>query len=408
MKLPDHNTFRRYNLLLEISALCLTFVILLVAVWFTLHQINRKYLDLRLVDAVKVEIFLQKHIDDARLSLEAFVNLHEAKSSPRVLQLFPIFSDIYHLDPQLRIKHIYKAKPASKASVGFSFSIGKLADYLKAVDKRREVSEIMRSYEDDSPGVYFAIRSATDLYLGRLDIAYLQNSLIQFSKLSGNPVMLVAPDGFVMLSGNPTLSVPVFDFKKWAGMPSAGRTLFVGDRQWIPVITHIGTIDTRIVTLIPTDMLEAQRNALLGFLVVFMVGLICLVLLKSQQLNRLFIEPLAAFAARMRDLEKGRRITADDDSMNKFDELANINAQFLVMAEAIRNREQSLSESEEKFHLAFENANTGMCLVDIQGRLLQVNDKMCTIFGYSRSELERMTVNDMAVSEDLEISQKFT
>jgi PAS domain S-box-containing protein len=69
--------------------------------------------------------------------------------------------------------------------------------------------------------------------------------------------------------------------------------------------------------------------------------------------------------------------------------------------------EEALNESEEKFRLAFNHANSGMCLVDCKGNLLQVNDKMTEIFGYSKSELERMTVNDLAISEDMELSTQF-
>jgi PAS domain S-box-containing protein len=76
---------------------------------------------------------------------------------------------------------------------------------------------------------------------------------------------------------------------------------------------------------------------------------------------------------------------------------------------ADRRREdaEALRESEEKFRLAFSNANTGMCLVDLQGRLLQVNDKMTEIFGYSRRELESMTVDDLALPEDAGLSREF-
>ncbi len=48
-----------------------------------------------------------------------------------------------------------------------------------------------------------------------------------------------------------------------------------------------------------------------------------------------------------------------------------------------------------------------MCLVSPQGRLLQVNDKMSAIFGYSRQELEGMTVNDLTLAEDASISPKY-
>ncbi len=75
--------------------------------------------------------------------------------------------------------------------------------------------------------------------------------------------------------------------------------------------------------------------------------------------------------------------------------------------QAARAQVDALRESEEKFRLAFDNANTGMCLVDLEGRLLQVNDKMTAIFGHSRSELQAMTVNELALAEDAAVSPEF-
>lgn len=67
----------------------------------------------------------------------------------------------------------------------------------------------------------------------------------------------------------------------------------------------------------------------------------------------------------------------------------------------------ALRESEEKFHLSFDNANIGMCLVDLQGNLLQVNPTMCQIFGYSQDELIGMNVATLALPEDDQVSSKF-
>ncbi len=72
-----------------------------------------------------------------------------------------------------------------------------------------------------------------------------------------------------------------------------------------------------------------------------------------------------------------------------------------------KRAEEALRESEERFRLAFENANTGVCLVDLEGNLTKVNDKMCEIFGYTKEELERMTVNDIAHPEDMDKSPMF-
>jgi len=72
-----------------------------------------------------------------------------------------------------------------------------------------------------------------------------------------------------------------------------------------------------------------------------------------------------------------------------------------------KQAEEALRKSEERFRLAFENANTGVCLVDPDGNLTRVNNKMCEIFGYTKQELEAMTVNDIAHPEDIDKSPEF-
>jgi PAS domain S-box-containing protein len=64
-------------------------------------------------------------------------------------------------------------------------------------------------------------------------------------------------------------------------------------------------------------------------------------------------------------------------------------------------------EMDQKFRLAFENANIGVCLVDLQGKILRVNNKICEIFGYEKPELEGMTVNSIAHPDDRNVSPNF-
>jgi PAS domain S-box-containing protein len=75
--------------------------------------------------------------------------------------------------------------------------------------------------------------------------------------------------------------------------------------------------------------------------------------------------------------------------------------------EKARDTELALLESEERFRLAFENANIGVCLVGSDGRFLRVNDEMCRILGYDQHELESMTVSDVTHPEDLDVSTAF-
>ncbi len=72
-----------------------------------------------------------------------------------------------------------------------------------------------------------------------------------------------------------------------------------------------------------------------------------------------------------------------------------------------KQADEKLRQSEERFRLAFENASIGMCLVSLEGILLQVNTRMADMFGYSPAELAGMSVNALAVPEDAALSTSF-
>lgn len=69
--------------------------------------------------------------------------------------------------------------------------------------------------------------------------------------------------------------------------------------------------------------------------------------------------------------------------------------------------EESLKKSEERFFQAFKFANIGVGILDTEGRIIQVNNQMCEIFGYSPKEFEGMDVNDITHPDYLDISPAF-
>ena len=80
---------------------------------------------------------------------------------------------------------------------------------------------------------------------------------------------------------------------------------------------------------------------------------------------------------------------------------------FTMDITARRKAEENLRNSEELFRQSFENANVGVCLVGIDGKLLKVNRRMCDMFGYEPQEMETMTVNDLADPDFMEVSPGF-
>ncbi|MDS4059753.1 MAG: PAS domain S-box protein, partial [Candidatus Contendobacter sp.] len=102
------------------------------------------------------------------------------------------------------------------------------------------------------------------------------------------------------------------------------------------------------------------------------------------------------------DITEPKRIEQEIRELN-----ANLERRVEERTAEVQAASAVLRESEERFRLAFNQVNTGMGLVDLQGKILQVNDKMGVIFGYSRRELEGMNFNDLTIPDDLTVSPAF-
>ncbi|HHP7244892.1 MAG TPA: PAS domain S-box protein, partial [Elainellaceae cyanobacterium] len=63
--------------------------------------------------------------------------------------------------------------------------------------------------------------------------------------------------------------------------------------------------------------------------------------------------------------------------------------------------ERALRESEERFRRIFEDAAVGMAIVGLEGRMLRVNQELCTFLGYSKPELLRMVVEDFTHPDEI-------
>lgn len=67
-----------------------------------------------------------------------------------------------------------------------------------------------------------------------------------------------------------------------------------------------------------------------------------------------------------------------------------------------RTTERALAESEKRFRGAFETAAIGMALVSMDGHWLKVNQALSDMLGYSASELQNMTFQDITHPSDIE------
>lgn len=63
--------------------------------------------------------------------------------------------------------------------------------------------------------------------------------------------------------------------------------------------------------------------------------------------------------------------------------------------------ERQLRKSEERFRAAYRNATVGMSIADLHGRLQEVNQRLCTILGYSEEELLTRTFQSLTHPDDV-------
>lgn len=64
--------------------------------------------------------------------------------------------------------------------------------------------------------------------------------------------------------------------------------------------------------------------------------------------------------------------------------------------------EQELRQRDDLFAIMFSDSPLGNALIDVEGELLQVNDRLCELVGYSREELLQSPVRNIIAPDDFE------
>ncbi len=78
-----------------------------------------------------------------------------------------------------------------------------------------------------------------------------------------------------------------------------------------------------------------------------------------------------------------------------------------VLLSRLNRIDLALFESEQYFRHAFEYSAISMCLVNIDGRFIKVNNAFEKLFGYNKDEIISMNFNDITHPDDSAIGPKF-
>jgi PAS domain S-box-containing protein len=131
--------------------------------------------------------------------------------------------------------------------------------------------------------------------------------------------------------------------------------------------------------------------ALMGFFVLVGLGL-------YEFMSRSVFEPLEAFT------ETVKGMNSEDLSarvkIRRKDEIGVLAASFNQMASNLEKSHRVLRKSEDRFRTIFNAVNDAIFVHDLEtGVILDVNSRMCEMYGYSREEIRQLNIEALSMGE---------
>jgi signal transduction histidine kinase/DNA-binding response OmpR family regulator len=337
-------TLKRQSLQLDLMVMTVIAVIIIGSAWIIYSGLKKQFIKNNASDASNATVFIDAELSHAQEQLALFASVPAADRQGLADRRFETFSDLYALDTSGRIKTIYKSSPQTRLFTGYAFTAGPVWRQLLSNSNVARLSTIVAGYEDGSPSVYVAYRDRDGTILGRLNLSYIQSFINQYSRITGNVLLLTTDKGVVMISGRPDMMVPRIDIEAIEQGEGLSYTLSLDDQQWVPIVTDSPALGAQLAVLVPTRLLDNQRNTMLIALVVVLLSLMVIAIIKNRSLNRKVLAPLSTLMARFRSIETGQTLTSPAPIKPGLPtELVEINEHVQAMSEAIIERESRLA-----------------------------------------------------------------
>jgi PAS domain S-box-containing protein len=130
---------------------------------------------------------------------------------------------------------------------------------------------------------------------------------------------------------------------------------------------------------------------LMGFFVLAGLGLYVF-------MNRSIIEPLETFTKTVKEMNS-ENLSARV-KIEREDEIGALAASFNQMAENLEDSYKALSKSEKRFRTIFNAVNDAIFVHNLEtGAILDINSRMCEMYGYSREEARGLDVEALSQGE---------
>lgn len=219
-------------------------------------------------------------------------------------------------------------------------------------------------------------------------------------------VLIVGIDGDVLL-GPDALQGQTIELPELGTEPTHAVQSFAdGDRYLAGMVVTPGHRDFpglgwRIV--VRQDLGSAFAPVRAQQIQIFLWGFIIALLFfgASWWTARRITAPLRAISATAEKLRRGESGASFPDNAGYREGQTLINS-LSGLTSQLMEREQSLREQEERFRHTFEQAAVGIAHVDLDGRWLRVNRRLCEILGYSPEQLQQLRFQDISLADELD------
>lgn len=259
-----------------------------------------------------------------------------------------------------------------------------------AVIDRPAWSDTFISLVTGEPSVTVAIPVGDGILLGNIRLQSLSRQLSRFAMDRHDSCAIVDHDGTLIASSDPDLPMQRINLSNHHSitrtlhgsaetvleqhddlrmLESTARINRTGWVAWVGV-----DLDAKMVAV------EHVRNLLAGFMLLAIILAACVALLDARRL----MKPLSVFSDRAKQIAAGNYDIAMP--LSGFVEIDQLAAGLRGMSHAVREREQSLISSEQRFRDLVNSIDGVVWEIDVRtGGLLFVSERSTTLLGYPPS-----------------------
>ncbi|ACN14613.1 two component protein (response regulator/sensory box histidine kinase) [Desulforapulum autotrophicum HRM2] len=230
--------------------------------------------------------------------------------------------------------------------------------------------------------------------------------------IKGYHAYLVSSDGWLIAQSNQKLNYKEFNSYSMMGYKpvinalkgQSGITSYAyEDKLWLAAFYPINITNWGLIVQQPLKNIILEAKAEARFITFIILSCFCISLFIAAIVVQKAISPLFKL---VKHIQSGKIDMASDQASSfPKDEIGQLAFQYSRLYSDLYRTNDLIRRSENKFRTLFNNASDAIYIHDLEGNLLEANQKAFDYSGYERDELLNMKVTDIDAPESAAVVQ---